>query len=163
MFHNLPMGAFPSFDYDMWKRIATSRNSGVYYYVWVEGSSFSENGTGPERSFREITDDQEGVFFFDTKDQRKPYDDDGDGRYDNLTPKLVVDGGTWSTKGLIYLNAESFQAGLISGRPTVFNPPGEIFQDKNQDGDHDPGENWFNLEYQTAVFDAPLVSEDNGL
>jgi hypothetical protein len=163
LFQNLPLGMMANFDYDFWKRIATSNSAGVHYYVWVDGSSFSENGYGPERTFREITDDQEGVFFFDTRDQRVPSDDDGDGTPDNATPAIVVNGGTWSTRGLIYLNSERFQIKNVAGRATTFNAPGEVFQDRDQDGVYDAGENWLNLIYPNTLFGVFLMSEADTL
>jgi hypothetical protein len=164
LFQNLPLGAAANFNYDLWKQIATSKRRGLHYYVWVDGSSFSENGTGPEKTFVEITDGQEGVFFFDTRDRKAPEDGDGDGRYDNLTPPIIVNGGTWGTRGLIYLNCERIQVKNVTGRPATFNAPGEVFQDKNPDGHFDPAvENWLNLTYPTTLTDPFVLTADDAL
>lgn len=163
VFQNLPLGALANFDYDLWKRIATSRRGGLHYYVWVDGSSFSENGYGPEKTFEEITDGQEGVFFFDTRDKKAPYDDDGDGVYDNLTPPIVVNGGTWGTRGLIFLNCERIQVKNVTGRPATFNAPGEVFQDYDADGQFDAGENWLNLDYPSTLGAPFVLLEDDAL
>ena len=90
-------------------------------------------------SFRDITDQKEGFFFFDTKDGMAPHDDDGDGRYDNLTPEITVQGGTWGTRGFIYLNSETFATRGVNGRPADFKAPAEPFQDKNINGKWDAG------------------------
>jgi hypothetical protein len=158
LYQRMTATPFSRFDYDFWKRLAQSRHSRVHYYVWVEGSSFSENGYGPEKTFREITDGQEGIFFFDTRDGEAPRDDNGDGPFDNLTPEIVINGGTWSVKGVIFLNAERFQVSAANGRQVIFNPPGEPFQDKNADGKWDTGENWINLLYPASLAD-PFVAD----
>jgi hypothetical protein len=168
LYQHMTATPFAPFDYDFWKRLAQSRHSRVHYYVWVEGSSFSENGHGPEMTFREITDGQEGIFFFDTRDGDPPVDENGDGVFDNLTPEIVINGGTWSMKGLIYLNAERFQVSTANGRQVIFNPPGEPFQDRDADGKWDVGENWINLFYPAALSDPFVVNaadtvQDDGI
>ncbi len=166
-FQNMPLVTCPDFDYEVWKAIATSGGSNVHYYVWDNGSSFKENGVGTARTFREITDSQSGLFFFDTKDGLAPYDNDGDGEYDNLTPKITIQGGTWGVKGFIYLNASDFQTKGVAGRPATYRAPGEPFLDKDQDGTWDAGEPWINLQYPNGldgdfVADADDTLQDDG-
>ncbi len=166
-FQNTPLVTCPDFDYEVWKAIATSGGSNVHYYVWDNGSSFKENGVGTAQTFREITDNAEGLFFFDTVDGLAPYDNDGDGEYDNLTPKITIQGGTWGVKGFIYLNASDFQTKGVAGRPATYRAPGEPFLDKDQDGTWDPGEPWINLSYPTTlggdyVADSADTLQDDG-
>jgi len=159
-FENVALVTCPEFDYDTWKTIATSGTSDVHYFVWDNGSSFKENGSGTARTFRDITDNREGLFFFDTKDGLPPHDDNGDGEFDNLTPAISIQGGTWGVRGFVYLNANSFQTKGVGGRPATFRAPGEPYQDKNQNGRYDPGENWLNLRYPTSLSD-PFVADKN--
>jgi hypothetical protein len=147
---NTPVGC-PEFDYELWKSIATSGTNDVHYYVWDSGTAFRENGIGPARDFRDITDQQEGVFFFDTKDGVAPYDSDADGVYDNLTPGIQIAGGRWGVRGLVYLNADVFQTRGVRGRPATFKAPGEPFQDRNTNGRWDAGEDWINLDYPATL------------
>jgi hypothetical protein len=153
IFQNLELVTCPEFDYGLWKSIATSGGSDVHFYVWNDGTAFKENGFGAARSFREITDDREGLFFFDTKDGRAPHDDDSDSEFDNLTPEIALQGGTYGVRGFVYLNSESFKTRGLTGRPVTFNAPGEPFQDRDQDGVFEPssGESWINLNYPTSL------------
>lgn len=144
------------FDYTLWKSIATSGRRDTHYYTWAGGDRFREEGRGPARGFREITDGAEGLFFFDTANGLPPQDDDGDGAADNLTPALRLTGGTWGVRGLVYLNASHFEADLVRGRPAVFRAPGEPWQDGDDDGEFDPGETWINLRYP-RIPGGPLV------
>lgn len=156
---NQPMVTCPHFEYDLWKSIATSGSSDVHYYVWSSGTSFKENGTGTARTFRDITDQKEGLFFFDTTDGIAPYDNDADGEFDNLTPEITIQGGTWGTRGFVYLNTNSFKTSGVAGRAATFKAPGEPFQDKNQNGRWDAGENWVNLDYPTGDIEDPIVAD----
>jgi len=145
------------FDYGLWKSIATSGRADTHFYSWAGGDRFREDGVGPPRSFRTITDDEEGLFFFDTADGQPPADADGDGVADNLTPALRVGGGIWGVRGMVYLNAREFEARLVRGRTVSFRPPGEPWQDGDADGAFDPGEAWLNLRYPTFLGEAPRV------
>lgn len=150
MFQKTPVSC-PEFEYDLWKSIAMSGGPEVHYYVWQSGTSFSENGVGPVQTFRDITDGETGFFFFDTTDGLKPHDDDADGLSDNLTPKIKISGGTWGTRGMIYLNALDFQSKGVKGRTATFSAPGEPFADVDEDGRWDSGEDWVNLDYPTTL------------
>jgi hypothetical protein len=141
----------PEMPYELWKNFATSGGSDVHYYVWDSGTSFREDGVGPAMEFRDITDQQTGLFFFDTKDGLPPHDDDADGVYDNLTPAIKISGGTWGVRGMVYLNSLQFQTTGVSGRNVTFNAPGELFRDENFNGRWDAGENWINLGYPTTL------------
>lgn len=147
VFQNTPVVTCPDFDYETWKAVATSGGSDVRYFAWDNGDAFRENGFGPARSFRDIIDNQEGLFFFDTTDGAPPTDADSDGEFENLTPEISLQGGTWSFRGFIYLNAENFKSRGASGRDATITVPGEPFQDKDGDGIRDVGENWINLNY----------------
>ena len=155
---NMPTVTCPQFDYEIWKAIATSGTSDVHYYVWDNGTSFRENGNGSAQTFRSITDNVEGLFFFDTKDSVRPYDNDGDGLYDNLTPPISLSGGTHGMRGLIYINAETFQSKGINGRAVTMAAPGEPWLDIDQDGVYDVGEPWVNLAYPGNI-SAPFVAD----
>lgn len=158
VFQNMAMAGCPEFDYETWKGIAQSGGSDVHYYVWQSGTSFKENGFGTAETFRDITDDTEGLYFFDTVDGIEPYDNDSNGEYDNLTPEIVIQGGTWGARGFIYLNAENFQTNGLTGRAATFRAPGEPFQDENENGRFDAGERWINLNYPTNLTD-PITAE----
>ncbi len=155
---NQPMVTCPSFDYEIWKGIATSGGSDVHYYVWSSGTSFKENGFGTAETFRDITDESEGLYFFDTADGVAPYDNDSDGEFDNLTPEIEISGGTWGARGFFYLNSHSFKTRGVTGRAVTYKMPGEPFQDENQNGSWDPGEDWVNLQYPTADIDDPALA-----
>lgn len=149
VFQNTPIVTCPDFDYETWKAVATSGGSDVHYYAWDNGDAFRENGFGPAQSFRDIIDNQEGLFFFDTKDGAPPTDADNDGEFENLTPPIAIQGGTWGFRGFIYLNAEHFQSRGAAGRNATITLPGEPFQDKDGNGVRDTGENWINLNYNS--------------
>ncbi len=156
VFQNQAMVTCPEFDYEIWKGIATAGGSDVYYYTWDNGTSFKENGMGAARTFQAITDNREGLYFFDTVDGVAPYDDDGNGTPDNLTPLIRLQGGNWGARGFIYLNALTFQTHGLSGRAATFNAPGEPYNDTDSDGQWDPGEPYINLVYPTSLGD-PFV------
>ena len=152
----MPMVTCPDFDYEVWKAIATSGGSDVHYMVWDNGSSFKENGIGAAQTFRNLTDNREGLFFFDTTDGVAPYDNDGDGTYDNLTPAIAIQGGTWGARGFFYLNSLTFQSKGVTGRAATFAAPGEPYNDTDADGVYDVGEPYINLAYPAAMSD-PFV------
>ena len=153
IFQNQALVTCPEFDYEMWKSIATSGGSDVHYLVWDNGISFKENGVGTSRTFQAFTDNQEGVFFFDTIDGVAPHDDDGNGTPDNLTPMISITGGIWGARGFIYLNALTFQTRGCAGRAAIFNAPGEPYSDSNANGTWDAGDPYINLAYPTTLGD----------
>jgi hypothetical protein len=166
LFHRLPPAPCAPLDYTLWKTIATSGGRDVRYFAWAGGTRFREDGIGPAREFRDLTDGREGLLFFDTADGTAPADVDGDGLWDNLTPAIHITGGTWGVRGLLILNAASFRVDA-AGRPAQVRAPGEPFQDGDADGRHDPGETWVNLAYPTIhggpfVVDGGDVRRDDG-
>ncbi len=156
IYQNFPLVSCPDFDYETWKGIATSGTSDVHYFTWVSGDTFKENGTGTAKTFRQWTDyapasgQREGLFFFDTTDGLAPHDDDSDGNYDNLTPAIRLQGGTWGSRGFIFLNTVEFQSKGVNGRTITMKAPGEPWLDINQNGIFDAGEPWVNLQYPTT-------------
>ena len=80
----------PEFDYDTWKQIAQSGGSDVHYYAWDNGTDFRENGVGTATDYRALTDNKQGLFFFDTKDGIAPHDFDSNGVAVNLTPEMKI-------------------------------------------------------------------------
>jgi len=137
----------PEYAYDVWKMVATSGGADVRYFAWASGDEFRENGRGVPRSFRDITDGEEGLFFFDTRDGLPPASDSS-----NLTPEIAIAGGTWSFRGLIYLNAASIQTSGIAGVSADFVAPGEPYEDLNQNGRFDVGdESWIDLIYPNTL------------
>jgi len=140
----------PVLDYTMWKEIALQGGDNVHYFVWDGAEDwFKENGEGDAVRFRELTDGRTGLFFFDTTDGNPPAADGS-----NLTPPIRLSSGSWGVRGLVYLNAEHFQVRDVTGRATIFQAPGEPFQDKNKNGvwdwdesDIESQEHWLNLVY----------------
>ena len=79
----------PDYDYAYWKRVARSGFKGAHYYTWHAEEGFREHGTPPGKSIEQIFAESgatPALRFFDTADALAPRDDDGDGRFDNLTP-----------------------------------------------------------------------------
>ena len=151
VFQNEPGVGCPEMPYELWKTIATTGGPDVHYYTWAGGTTFKENGQGSAVDFRAITDNQTGLFFFDTVDGIAPHDDDADGEYDNLTPAISISGGDWGVRGIVYLNALSFKTHGVDGRAVTFNAPGEPYRDANLNGKWDSGEEWVNLDYPTTL------------
>ncbi|HKQ62867.1 MAG TPA: hypothetical protein VJS92_16360 [Candidatus Polarisedimenticolaceae bacterium] len=152
VFQNQTALSCPDFDYAIWKRIAQSGERGARYFTDAGSGRFQENGTGGSQTFEAITHGQEGLFFFDTNDGQAPRDADSNGVFDNLTtPGIRVSGQAWSFRGMLYLNAVSFQADAVTGSPAQLVPPGEPFQDTDFDGRYDAGEVWLNLAYPAAL------------
>jgi hypothetical protein len=147
----VPFVACPEYDYEVWKLVASSGEADVRYFVWAGGDEFRENGIGPLLDFESATNAQEGLFFFETQDNLPPTDVDGDGQPDNLTPGVTVDSDGWRFRGVIYLNAARFRIESVPAATATFRAPGEPFQDTDQDGVHDPGEAYVNLDYSTAL------------
>jgi hypothetical protein len=118
-------GGCPVFDYEAWKAIAQNGSRGAFYYAYRDGG-FHLDGTGTGVSFEAATAGRSGIMFFDTVDGAEPsplpYDDPDS----NLTPGVVVEGGSWATRGLIYLNARSLEVrGGGAGVQRTLLPPGE--------------------------------------
>jgi four helix bundle protein len=156
LFQRVPALTCPAFDYDLWKSIALSAMPGdrhIYYFAFDPATGlFRERGASPARSVREWTHGRSGIFFFDTSDGRRP----GPA---NRTPPVVISGGDWSTAGLIYLNAASFQATSVRGVDRVLIPPGEPWDDVDHDLASDPNEPFVNLQYATAVQSATSADD----
>jgi hypothetical protein len=148
LFQRVPGMTCPSFDYDLWKGIATSivpPDRRVHYFTYDPATRlFRERGAGPARSVRDWTHGQSGIFFFDTADGARP-------TAANLTPPVVITGGDWSTAGIIYLNAASFGATAAAGVNRVLLPPGEPFDDVDHDLAHSMTETFVNLQYATTL------------
>jgi hypothetical protein len=157
MIQDLPLVGCPLYDYQTWKRIANTGGADVAYYAYAgSGDLFKENGTGDARSFVEITNGAEGLFFFDTENGLPPEDVDGDGLFDNLTPGILIQGEPWNFRGFLYLNAESFQLDQVTGTARTLQPPGELFLDADGNDAYDLGESWINLAYPATLV-SPVV------
>ncbi len=140
----------PAFDYNTWKDIAKSGDSDTHYFTWSTGDTFVENGSGTATTFRTLTDNQNGLFFFDTQDQAEP-------NSANLTPPISISGGTYGSEGFIYLNASDFEGHGMNGRSIDMVWPGEPWRDVNQDGLYDSTEGYINLNYSTISTTDPTV------
>ena len=124
----------------------------------------SEDGAGDSGTLQALTGGREGIFFFDTADGLPPRDDDGDAVFDNLTPAVTIS-GSWSFRGVLYLNAAGFGFTGATGVNRQVQAPGEPFLDANQDGAFDAGESFVNLDYPTTVATAfnALAIEASGV
>jgi hypothetical protein len=150
MFVRVDKELCPVFDYEIWKAIATSGLRNINYFAYDGSSDFLLDGVGSSVAFDAATDDQVGLFFFDTTDSMPPRDDDNDGVFDNLTPHVTVNGGAWDTGGFIYLNSENFTTtgvGNVTDRP--LRAPGEPYQDVNGNGRYDSDEPFLRISYPT--------------
>jgi hypothetical protein len=134
--------AFPmpceSLDYALWKRIAASGDRDVHLFTWEGGTTFRERGTGRVGDVRDLTDDRTGLFFFDTMDGTPPRDD-------NLTPGILISGGTWGARGLLFWNGASFGIEGVTGRAATAAAPGEPLEEG--------GTRYLNLAYPPALGD----------
>ena len=160
LMHTMPIVSCPLFEYETWKEIATSGGSDVHYYTWSSGTSFKENGVGAAQTFEDITNNAEGLFFFDTTDGNPPIDSDADGEFENMTPEIVMQGGTWHFRGFLYLNTVTFQTKGVGGVDIDFAAPGEPWLDIDSDGRYDSGEPWVNLDYPDTI-DGDFVADEN--
>ena len=168
LFQGLAFVGCPVYDYDLWKDIAGEGYRDTRYFTWDAGANgFREDGVGPATSFQALTDQQSGVFFFDTIDARPPRDANSDGAFDNLTPPISITSGNWSFQGVLYLNAESFQVAGATGRSATFRAPGEPYFDEDGDGNLGLAElaadRWVNLDYPTTLTGTFRVDETDGL
>jgi hypothetical protein len=160
IFQNMSVVGCPDFDYTTWKTLAQSGGSDVHYYKWVTGDQFAESGTGAATDFATLTGSQTGLYFFDTKDAAEPYDTNGDGIFENLTPDIDLQGGSWGgMRGLLYVNSTKFRVTGTNndGMLADFTYPGEPYRDANGNGRYDSGEAWINLNY-TALASANSLS-----
>ncbi len=151
----------PDFDYDTWKQIAQSGGSDVHYYAWDAGTAFRENGVGGATDFKTLTDNRQGLFFFDTKDGLAPHDPDANGVAVNLTPEMKIS-ANYGVQGFVYANTANWTSQGKPGRAITMHWPGEPFRDTNENGVRDTGEEWVNLNYNTISttdpFEEPVVS-----
>lgn len=152
LFQGSPSATCPEIGYQTLRAAARSGEEHARYFEWDASTGlFKEWGRGAGRTVRDWTHNQEGLFFFDTRDALPP---NGHGPGDpqtNLTPPVVIEGTDWAFSGLLYLNAELFRMRSGSGAVRVIIPPGEPYDDADGDGLHDPGEDYVNLLYPTTV------------
>lgn len=140
LFQQDPSVSCPSFPYELWKRVAQSGGRDVHYLTWVADDLFKAGTI--VKTFHDWTHLETGLFFFDTRDARRP-----DGT--NLTPAIKIR-AAWHVRGFIYLNAQNFRSTGASGRDVALIPPGEPYQDIYQGG---PG--------YTSTYNAEPFSDDN--
>jgi hypothetical protein len=160
LFQNVAGVSCPDFDYDTWKAIATSGGENVHYFSWDNGTSFKENGQGTAADFTTLTDNNAGLYFFDTKDGNPPSDTlDANGAPVNNTPEIKITSTDFVMKGFLYLNTVNFTSKGSPGRDITYTMPGEPFRDKNQDGVRNAGEDWINLNYNSL---SSLTSQIKG-
>ena len=139
----------PQYSYLRWKEFALEGGSNIHYYAHYSGETFKENGdsTNPAVTVDVATDQQTGFFFFDTDDGNPPEPDGS-----NLTPEIKLSDVPWRFKGMIYLNTLEFRVDDTDKELLPIAPPGEPFQDKNENGRFDAAtENYVNLEYPGDV------------
>ncbi len=162
LFQDQFLAGCPTYDYDDWKAVAGSGERGVHYFSW-DGTQFIEDGTGDAGTLQALTDGREGIFFFDTTDALLPRDDDADAVFDNLTPAVTIN-GSWSFRGVLYVNAVGFGFNGVTGVDRQVRAPGEPFLDADSNGAFDVGEPFVNLDYPTTAGTAfnPPVIQDSG-
>lgn len=151
IFQNQPGVTCPEFEYELWREISRSGGSDVHYFTWVADDIFQESGYGPQRTFENSTAGKTGLFFFDTRDRSAPRDTNSDKFYENLTPPVRIQGGSYNARGFIYLNSEIFTANGSPGAASTFTMPGEPYVDTNGNGRWDSGESWVNLNYNSLA------------
>ncbi|HKY32075.1 MAG TPA: four helix bundle protein [Candidatus Polarisedimenticolia bacterium] len=148
LFQRSPEAACPPYDYRLWKTLVSqslASDRRAHFLVYDPGTGlFRERGAGPARGVREWTHGREGIFFFDTVDGLPPGPS-------NLTPPVSIEGGEWSSAGILILHAASFRAGGVAGTVRVLIPPGEPFVDAGGEARFDAGEEFVNLRYPTAA------------
>jgi hypothetical protein len=156
LFQRVAGVACPAFDYLEWKRLVTQGLAGdrrARYFAWDAATGlFREDGAGPARSVREWTDGASGIFFFDTRDGQPP-------GAANLTPAVIIRGGAWSTAGMIFLNASSFEVDGARGAPRVVIPPAEPFDDADHDGRRAVAEPFVNLRYAETLHSGTALDD----
>lgn len=140
----------PEFEYDTWKQIAQSGGSDVHYYSWSNGTAFRENGSGAATDYKTLTDQKQGLFFFDTMDGIAPHDPDANGVAANLTPQMKIS-ANYGVQGFMYVNTVVWTSQGSPGRAITMHWPSEPFRDANQNGSYDTGEDFVNLNYDTTA------------
>jgi hypothetical protein len=144
--------ACAAFRYEVMKSAAASGDEAARYFAYDPSTGlFREWGTGAGRSIYDWTHNQEGLFFFDTKDGEQPNGHAPGDPGTNLTPPVVIENVDWNFSGLLYLNAESIRIDNVVGANRVMIAPGEPFDDVNANGKWDAGETFVNLLYPTTV------------
>ncbi len=151
IFHSLGAAAVrcPEFEYSTWKNVAQNGGRNVNYLAYDAGTgTFRLDGVGDPKSFRTWTENQAGLFFFDTRDGLPPATDGS-----NLTPAISINGAAWNTNGFVYLNSANFTTtgGGVPPNKWIF-PPGEPYVDLDLNGRWDPGEPHVNLQYNGTTF-----------
>ncbi len=150
----------PEFDYDTWKQIAKSGGPDVHYYAWDNGTAFRENGSGAPTDYKTLTDNKQGLFFFDTKDKLAPHTFDASGLAANLTPEMHIS-ANYGVQGFVYANTVAWTSQGSPGRNINMHWPAEPFRDANSNGHYDTGEDFVNLNYTTISttdpHDKPVV------
>jgi len=144
--------ACAAFKYDVMKSAAASGDETARYFSYDSGTGlFREWGIGAGKSIYDWTHNQEGLFFFDTKDGEQPNGHGPGDALTNLTPPVIIENVDWNFSGLLYLNAESIRINNVVGANRVMMAPGEPFDDVNGNGKWDAGETFANLLYPTTV------------
>jgi hypothetical protein len=146
----------PEFDYDTWRQIAKSGGSDVHYYAWASGAAFRENGVGASTDFKTLTDNKQGLFFFDTKDGLAPHDPDANGVAVNLTPEMKIS-ANYGVQGFMYVNTVNWTSQGSPGRAITMHWPSEPFRDADENGRYDTGEDFVNLNYASISTTDPSV------
>ena len=146
---------FPPIDYDTWKNIAQSGQQGMYYFKWVTGRDYKQDGIGQTLEFKDwLNTYKTGVFFFDTQDSTKPTANGS-----NLAPPVKWAANLY-IQGFIYANSTAFDSTGAGGNDVhELNMPGEPFLDDGIDlrpvGGVTNGDNCICLRYD--VDDAACV------
>jgi len=141
-----------AFRYGVMKAAAASGDETARYFAWDPGTGlFREGGIGAAKSVYAWTHNQEGLFFFDTRDGEAPNGHGPGDALTNLTPPVVIENVDWNFSGLLYLDAESIRMSNVVGANRVVIPPGEPFDDANANGSWDAGESYVNLSYPTTI------------
>lgn len=147
------VGTFPEFEYTMFKGMAQSGGKNLYYYA-SDGAgtgTYKLNGSGASVSMRDASDGKNGFFFFDTATNTAPFDSGADGTYDNLAQEVQMNGGGYSSSGIIYLNADFATTGNGSAAARSVPAPGEPYIDANGNGAYDADEVFLDLNYPNSV------------
>jgi hypothetical protein len=165
LFQHQTAAACAGFRYSVMKSAAASGDETARYFAYDPGTGlFQEWGVGVARSLYDWTHNQEGLFFFDTKDGQEPNGHGPGDPLSNLTAPVVIENVDWNFSGLLYMNAESIRINNVVGVNRVMIPPGEPFDDANANGKWDAGEAFVNLSYPTTVVDPqgiPITGQVN--
>src|SRR5262245_12190325 len=107
MVKNVSQSLCPSYEYAVFKALPQDGAHNCYYYA-SDGpgtSTFKLNGSGASVDVVGASNGKTGLFFFDTATNSAPVDADANGTYDNLTGDVTINGGGYTTGGLVYLNS----------------------------------------------------------